>query len=174
MNLYTWYCFYRCVNVSDKPSCTKKKEGCIGKSYWQNGIWSNPIHSERESFLPSGPEDQLLYIANDTEIHSFVYPFHQSHGHELVASIEDSARIIGMDALYQRHTFVWATQFNPGGIFYRDIQEHSLSNSGIVVSMKWAHFSTFSGVSVLLLVLVSGLVVQGSSKPVVPKLCTVP
>ncbi|XP_076159537.1 low-density lipoprotein receptor-related protein 1B-like [Alosa pseudoharengus] len=84
--------------------------------------------------VTKGPEDQVLYIANDTEIRSFVYPFHHSHGHKLVARIEDSARIIGMDALFHRHTFVWATQFNPGGIFYRDTQDRSPSktSSGIV------------------------------------------
>ncbi|RXM99278.1 Low-density lipoprotein receptor-related protein 1B [Acipenser ruthenus] len=61
-----------------------------------------------------GPEDQVLYIANDTEIRGFVYPFNQSHGHKQLARIEDNARIIGMDALYQGHKIIWGTQFNPG------------------------------------------------------------
>ncbi|MGH0120697.1 UNVERIFIED_CONTAM: hypothetical protein FKN15_035083 [Acipenser sinensis] len=60
-----------------------------------------------------GPEDQVLYIANDTEIRGFVYPFNQSHGHKQLARIEDNARIIGMDALYQGHKIIWGTQFNP-------------------------------------------------------------
>uniref|UniRef100_A0A8C9TUU4 Low density lipoprotein receptor-related protein 1Ba n=1 Tax=Scleropages formosus TaxID=113540 RepID=A0A8C9TUU4_SCLFO len=81
-----------------------------------------------------GPEDDVLYIANDTEIRGFVYPFNQSHGHKQVARTEDNARIIGMDALFHGHKFVWATQFNPGGIFYKDILDRSQSktNSGII------------------------------------------
>lgn len=84
----------------------------------------------------------MLYVANDTEIRSFVYPFKQSHGQKLHARIEDNAKIIGMDALFHRHKFVWATQFNPGGMFYKDIVDRSLtkSNSGIIVSkgFEWA------------------------------------
>eukprot|EP00063_Salmo_salar_P032241 XP_014007076.1 PREDICTED: low-density lipoprotein receptor-related protein 1B-like [Salmo salar] len=84
--------------------------------------------------ITKGPEDQVLYVANDTEIRSFVYPFKQSHGQKLHARIEDNAKIIGMDALFHRHKFVWATQFNPGGMFYKDIVDRSLtkSNSGII------------------------------------------
>ncbi|XP_048876028.1 low-density lipoprotein receptor-related protein 1B-like isoform X1 [Brienomyrus brachyistius] len=79
-----------------------------------------------------GPEDHVLYVANDTEIRGFVYPFNQSHGQ--LARIEDNARIIGMDALFQGNKFVWATQFNPGGIFYKDTldRSQSKSNSGII------------------------------------------
>lgn len=73
----------------------------------------------------AGPEDRVLYIANDTEIQSFVYPFNQSHGHKLLTHIEDNARIIGMDALFHHQKFIWATQFNPGGIFYKDTLERS-------------------------------------------------
>ncbi|MGH0132653.1 UNVERIFIED_CONTAM: hypothetical protein FKN15_051430, partial [Acipenser sinensis] len=62
---------------------------------------------------PDRPEDQVLYIANDTEIRGFVYPFNQNHGHKQLARIEDNARIIGMDALYQGHKIIWGTQFNP-------------------------------------------------------------
>lgn len=71
----------------------------------------------------TGPEDRVLYVANDTEIQSFVYPFNQSQGQKVLTHIEDNARIIGMDALFHHQKFVWATQFNPGGIFYKDIQE---------------------------------------------------
>lgn len=83
-----------------------------------------------------GPEDQVLYVANDTEIRSFVYPYNQTHGHTPLARISDSARIIGMEALFHHHKFVWATQFNPGGMFYRDLQDRSpiSSNSGVIVS----------------------------------------
>ncbi|XP_029103120.1 low-density lipoprotein receptor-related protein 1B-like isoform X3 [Scleropages formosus] len=84
--------------------------------------------------IAKGPEDQVLYIANDTEIRGFVYPFNQSHGHKQLARTEDNARIIGMDVLFHGHKFVWATQFNPGGIFYKDILDRSQSktNSGII------------------------------------------
>lgn len=71
----------------------------------------------------AGPEDRVLYVANDTEIQSFVYPFNQSQGQKVLTHIEDNARIIGMDTLFHHQKFVWATQFNPGGIFYKDIQE---------------------------------------------------
>uniref|UniRef100_A0A8C1SK69 Low density lipoprotein receptor-related protein 1Ba n=1 Tax=Cyprinus carpio TaxID=7962 RepID=A0A8C1SK69_CYPCA len=75
--------------------------------------------------ITKGPEDQVLYVANDTEIRSFVYPYNQTHGHTQLARISDSARIIGMDALFHHHKFVWATQFNPGGIFYKDLQDRN-------------------------------------------------
>lgn len=79
----------------------------------------------------------MLYIANDTEIRSFVYPFNQSHGHKVHARIEENARIIGMDALYQQQKFIWATQFNPGGLFYKDILNRSQTKTsvGIIVSI---------------------------------------
>uniref|UniRef100_A0A8C1S386 EGF-like domain-containing protein n=1 Tax=Cyprinus carpio TaxID=7962 RepID=A0A8C1S386_CYPCA len=85
----------------------------------------------------AGPEDRVLYIANDTEIRSFVYPFNQSHGHKVHARIEENARIIGMDALYHHQKFIWATQFNPGGLFYKDILNRSQTktNVGIIVSI---------------------------------------
>lgn len=77
-------------------------------------------------------------MANDTEIRSFVYPYNQTHGHTQLARISDSARIIGMDALFHHHKFVWATQFNPGGMFYKDLQDRSpdTTNSGVIVSPK--------------------------------------
>uniref|UniRef100_A0AAR2M5Q5 EGF-like domain-containing protein n=1 Tax=Pygocentrus nattereri TaxID=42514 RepID=A0AAR2M5Q5_PYGNA len=77
--------------------------------------------------ITKGPEDQVLYVANDTEIHSFVYPFNQSHGHTQLARLPDNARIVGMDALFHLHKFVWATQFNPGGIFYRELGDRTPS-----------------------------------------------
>ncbi|XP_021325253.1 low-density lipoprotein receptor-related protein 1B isoform X1 [Danio rerio] len=89
------------------------------------------IHGE---CITKGPEDQVLYVANDTEIRSFVYPYNQTHGHTQLARISDSARIIGMDALFHHHKFVWATQFNPGGMFYKDLQDRSpdTTNSGVI------------------------------------------
>ncbi len=99
----------------------------------------------------AGPEDRVLYIANDTEIRSFVYPFNQSHGHKVHARIEENARIIGMDALYHQQKFIWATQFNPGGLFYKDILNRSQTktNVGIIVSivgLVWNLSSYFSGI----------------------------
>uniref|UniRef100_A0A3Q2Y480 Low density lipoprotein receptor-related protein 1Ba n=1 Tax=Hippocampus comes TaxID=109280 RepID=A0A3Q2Y480_HIPCM len=76
-------------------------------------------------------EDGVLYIANDTEIRRFAYPFNQSHGHKVLAQIEDNARIIGMDALFHHQKFIWATQFNPGGIFYKDSTERSQTKPNI-------------------------------------------
>ncbi|XP_078118999.1 low-density lipoprotein receptor-related protein 1B-like [Sander vitreus] len=81
--------------------------------------------------IAKGPEDRVLYIANDTEIRSFVYPFNQSHGHKLLTHIEDNARIIGMDALFHHQRFIWATQFNPGGIFYKDNLERSQTKTNV-------------------------------------------
>lgn len=85
----------------------------------------------------AGPEDRVLYIANDTEIRSFVYPFNQSHGHKMLTRIEENARIIGMDALLHQQKFIWATQFNPGGLFYKEIIDRSQTktNDGIIVSI---------------------------------------
>lgn len=85
----------------------------------------------------AGPEDRVLYIANDTEIRSFVYPFNQSHGHKVLAHIEENARIIGMDALLHQQKFIWATQFNPGGLFYKEIidRTQTKTNDGIIVSI---------------------------------------
>uniref|UniRef100_A0A8D2ZZH8 EGF-like domain-containing protein n=1 Tax=Scophthalmus maximus TaxID=52904 RepID=A0A8D2ZZH8_SCOMX len=74
---------------------------------------------------------RVLYIANDTEIRSFVYPFNHSHGHKLLTHIEDNARIIGMDTLFHHQKFIWATQFNPGGIFYKDTLERSQTKTNV-------------------------------------------
>lgn len=84
--------------------------------------------------ITKGPEDQVLYVANDTEIRSFVYPYNQTHRHTQLVRISDSARIIGMGAMFHFHKFLWATQFNPGGMFYRDLQERSpiSSISGVI------------------------------------------
>uniref|UniRef100_A0A8C1SIU4 Low density lipoprotein receptor-related protein 1Ba n=1 Tax=Cyprinus carpio TaxID=7962 RepID=A0A8C1SIU4_CYPCA len=88
--------------------------------------------------ITKGKRNQVLYVANDTEIRSFVYPYNQTHGHTQLARISDSARIIGMDALFHHHKFVWATQFNPGGIFYKDLQDRNpiTSNSGVIVNFR--------------------------------------
>lgn len=77
-------------------------------------------------------------MANDTEIRSFVYPFNQSNGHKLLTHIEDNARIIGMDALFHHQKFIWATQFNPGGIFYKETLEkgQTKTHTKNIVSIK--------------------------------------
>lgn len=78
-------------------------------------------------------------MANDTEIRSFVYPFNQSQGQKVLTHVEDNARIIGMDALFHHQKFVWATQFNPGGIFYKDILERGQTKAqtkNIVSNLK--------------------------------------
>ncbi|KAJ8282634.1 hypothetical protein COCON_G00051530 [Conger conger] len=111
-------CSHYCTNIKGSYKCT-----CDGNYKEINGT----CHAK-------GPEDRVLFIANDTEIRGFVYPFNQSHGHKQLARIEDNARIIGMDALFQGHKFIWATQFNPGGIFYKDIlgRSQTKTNSGII------------------------------------------
>ncbi|XP_016379393.1 low-density lipoprotein receptor-related protein 1B-like, partial [Sinocyclocheilus rhinocerous] len=111
-------CSQYCTNTKGSYKCTCDRN-------------FKEIHGE---CITKGPEDQILYVANDTEIGSFVYPYNQTHGHTQLARISDSARIIGMDALFHHHKFVWATQFNPGGIFYKDLQDRNpiTSNSGVI------------------------------------------
>jgi len=89
------------------------------------------MHLHVYTFYNAGPEDRVLYIANDTEIRSFVHPYNQSHGLKLLTHIEDNARIIGMDVLFHHQKFIWATQFKPGGIFYKDSLERSQTKSNI-------------------------------------------
>ncbi|XP_051787046.1 low-density lipoprotein receptor-related protein 1B [Erpetoichthys calabaricus] len=111
-------CSHYCINTKGSYKCT-----CDINYREING-----------SCTAKGPEDQVLYIANDTEIRSFVYPFNQNHGHKQVARIEDNARIIGMDFIYQSHKVIWGTQFNPGGIFNKEVLDgvQSQTNSGLI------------------------------------------
>ncbi|KAJ8247100.1 hypothetical protein GJAV_G00258720, partial [Gymnothorax javanicus] len=111
-------CPHYCTNIKGSYKCM-----CDGNYKEINGTCQ-----------VKGPEDRVLFIANDTEIRGFVYPFNQSHGHKQLARIEDNARIIGMDTLFHGHKFIWATQFNPGGIFYKDIlgRSQTKTNSGII------------------------------------------
>ncbi|KAG1968579.1 low-density lipoprotein receptor-related protein 1B [Pimephales promelas] len=108
-------CSHYCTNTKGSYKCT-----CDKNYKDMNG-----------SCIAKGPEDRVLYIANDTEIRSFVYPFNQSHGHKVHARIEENARIIGMDALYHQQKFIWATQFNPGGLFYKDILNRSQTKTNV-------------------------------------------
>ncbi|KAL2081001.1 hypothetical protein ACEWY4_022854 [Coilia grayii] len=113
-------CSHYCTNTKGSYKCT-----CDRNFKEINGIC-----------VAKGPEDRVLYIANDTEIRSFVYPFNQSHGHKLLTRIEDNAHIIGMDALLHQQKFIWATQLNAGGLFYREISDRSQikTNVGIICS----------------------------------------
>lgn len=92
---------------------------------------------------PAGPEERVFYVSNDTEIRSFLYPFNQSLGYRLPTHIEDNARIIGMDVLFHHQKFIWATQFNPGGIFYKDNLERSQSKTNVrnIVSIFLLYFN---------------------------------
>uniref|UniRef100_A0A8C1BL65 Low density lipoprotein receptor-related protein 1Bb n=1 Tax=Cyprinus carpio carpio TaxID=630221 RepID=A0A8C1BL65_CYPCA len=108
-------CSHYCTNTKGSYKCT-----CDKNYKDMNG-----------NCIAKGPEDRVLYIANDTEIRSFVYPFNQSHGHKVHARIEENARIIGMDALYHQQKFIWATQFNPGGLFYKDILNRSQTKTNV-------------------------------------------
>ncbi|XP_047676249.1 low-density lipoprotein receptor-related protein 1B-like isoform X1 [Tachysurus fulvidraco] len=79
--------------------------------------------------ITKGPDDQVLYVANDSEIHRFVYPFNRTHTHTLFARFTQNTHVVSMDALFHRHKFIWATQFNPGGIFQRDLGDRITSRS---------------------------------------------
>ncbi|TRY84843.1 hypothetical protein DNTS_002284 [Danionella cerebrum] len=57
--------------------------------------------------------------------------YKDSHGHKVHARIEENARIIGMDALFHQQKFIWATQFNPGGLFYKDILNRSQTKTNV-------------------------------------------
>ncbi|KAI2660780.1 Low-density lipoprotein receptor-related protein 1B [Labeo rohita] len=122
-------CSHYCTNTKGSYKCTCDKNykdmngSCIAKATFH---FFCILITQR-----AGPEDRVLYIANDTEIRSFVYPFNQSHGHKVHARIEENARIIGMDALYHQQKFIWATQFNPGGLFYKDILNRSQTKTNV-------------------------------------------
>uniref|UniRef100_A0A8C8I960 EGF-like domain-containing protein n=1 Tax=Oncorhynchus tshawytscha TaxID=74940 RepID=A0A8C8I960_ONCTS len=115
-------CAHYCTNTKGSYKCTCDKN----------------FKEINRNCIVKGPEDRVLYIANDTEIRSFVYPFNQSHGHKLLTRIEDNARIIGMDALLHQQKVIWATQFNPGGLFYKEILDKSQTktNVGNIVSIS--------------------------------------
>uniref|UniRef100_A0A8C6XVP1 LDL receptor related protein 1B n=1 Tax=Naja naja TaxID=35670 RepID=A0A8C6XVP1_NAJNA len=89
---------------------------------------------KNSSCIAKGSEDQVLYIANDTDILGFVYPFNYSDVHQQITHIEHNSRITGMDLYYQGEIIIWSTQFNPGGIFYKKVNggERRQSNSGVI------------------------------------------
>ncbi|KAI1237378.1 Low-density lipoprotein receptor-related protein 1B [Lamprotornis superbus] len=53
------------------------------------------------SCIAKGSEDQVLYVANDTDILGFAYPFNYSDAHQQISHIEHNSRITGMDAYFQ-------------------------------------------------------------------------
>lgn len=129
-------CPHYCTNTKGSFKCTCDRNykdvngNCVAKGSHRPPNTTARLHddglfnSTSLLFSPgAGPEDRVFYVANDTEIRSFVYPFNQSQGQKVLTHVEDNARIIGMDALFHHQKFVWATQFNPGGIFYKDILE---------------------------------------------------
>ncbi|KFP81433.1 Low-density lipoprotein receptor-related protein 1B, partial [Acanthisitta chloris] len=115
-------CSQHCNNIKGSYRCACEKN-----------------YKERNnSCIAKGSEDQVLYVANDTDILGFAYPFNYSDVHQQISHIEHNSRITGMDAYFQGDMIVWSTQFNPGGIFYRKLhdRERRQSNSGLIVKFK--------------------------------------
>ncbi|KAJ7345792.1 hypothetical protein JRQ81_001742, partial [Phrynocephalus forsythii] len=111
-------CSQLCINVKGSYRCTCEKN----------------YKEKNSSCIAKGSEDQVLYIANDTDILGFVYPFNYSDVHQQITHIEHNSRITGMDLYYQGEIIIWSTQFNPGGIFYKKIHEGERrpKNSGVI------------------------------------------
>ncbi|XP_041434027.1 low-density lipoprotein receptor-related protein 1B-like [Xenopus laevis] len=70
------------------------------------------------SCIAQDTEDQVLYVANDTEVLAFAYPFSNNAKHQQISRIAYNSRITGMDMYLQGNMIIWSTQFNPGGIFF--------------------------------------------------------
>nr|XP_033800021.1 low-density lipoprotein receptor-related protein 1B [Geotrypetes seraphini] len=111
-------CSHQCTNLKGSYKCT------CDRNYIQ-------INNR---CIAKGSEDQVLYIANDTDILRFEYPFNYSSVHQKISHIEHNSRITGMDVYYQGNMIIWSTQFNPGGIFYRtfDGRGQKQTNSGLI------------------------------------------
>ncbi|KAL1785367.1 low-density lipoprotein receptor-related protein 1B [Sigmodon hispidus] len=111
-------CSHKCVNTQGSYKC----------------VCDQNFQEKNNSCIAKGSEDQALYIANDTDILGFVYPFNYSGSHQQISHVEHNSRITGMDMYYQRNVIVWSTQFNPGGIFYKMIDgiEKRQANSGLI------------------------------------------
>ncbi|KAB1278727.1 Low-density lipoprotein receptor-related protein 1B [Camelus dromedarius] len=111
-------CSHQCINVEGSYKC----------------VCDQNFQERNNTCIAKGSEDQVLYIANDTDILGFIYPFNYSGDHQQISHIEHNSRITGMDVYYQRDMIIWSTQFNPGGIFYRRIhgREKRQANSGLI------------------------------------------
>ncbi|KAG6937812.1 LDL receptor related protein 1B, partial [Chelydra serpentina] len=111
-------CSHQCTNVKGSYKC----------------ICERNYKEKNNSCIAKGSEDQVLYIANDTDILGFIYPFNYSDVHQQISHVEHNSRITGMDVYYQGDMIIWSTQFNPGGIFYKKLhsRERRQSNSGLI------------------------------------------
>ncbi|XP_040330903.1 low-density lipoprotein receptor-related protein 1B isoform X2 [Herpailurus yagouaroundi] len=111
-------CSHQCINVEGSYKC----------------VCDQNFQERNNTCIAKGSEDQVLYIANDTDILGFIYPFNYSGDHQQISHIEHNSRITGMDVYYQRDMIIWSTQFNPGGIFYKRIhgREKRQANSGLI------------------------------------------
>uniref|UniRef100_A0A8C5NES4 EGF-like domain-containing protein n=1 Tax=Gouania willdenowi TaxID=441366 RepID=A0A8C5NES4_GOUWI len=99
----------------EKPLCLSELDECLQfdtcPHYCTNTKGSFKCTCDRNykqingNCIAKGPEDRVLYISNDTEVRSFVYPYNQSQGHKVLTHIEENARIIGMDALFNHQKF---------------------------------------------------------------------
>ncbi|XP_038606813.1 low-density lipoprotein receptor-related protein 1B [Tachyglossus aculeatus] len=111
-------CSHQCVNVKGSYKC----------------VCDQNYQEQNHTCRAKGSEDQVLYIANDTDILGFIYPFNYSGDHHQISHIEHNSRITGMDVYYQRDMIIWSTQFNPGGIFYKRLPggESGRTASGLI------------------------------------------
>lgn len=83
-------------------------------------------------------EEQLLYVANDTEVLAFRHPFGYNVEYQQISRIAHNSRITGMDTYLQGNMIIWSTQFNPGGIFYNTFHGRAgkETKSGLIVSIE--------------------------------------
>ncbi|KAF6114669.1 hypothetical protein HJG60_010623 [Phyllostomus discolor] len=111
-------CSHKCINMEGSYKC----------------VCDQNFQERNSTCIAKGSEDQVLYIANDTDILGFIYPFNYSGDHQQISHVEHNSRITGMDVYYQKDMIIWSTQFNPGGIFYKRIhdREKRQANSGLI------------------------------------------